>query len=114
MATKLFRYAATIIFTAREGYRYPLAMAPLNDKVITGGLSRHQRLSQLYPHVIQMQDKLDHVRGVDVLFVQRTTEAGFMVCIYLLSVNLNFITFSLIVMCSLEVCLMRQIVQENG
>lgn len=86
MAGKLFRYAATIIFAAREGYRYPLAMAPLNDKA---GLSRHQRLSQLYPHVIQMQS--DHARGVDVLFVQRTTEAGFMVCVCnLLSVDLYY------------------------
>ena len=81
MAGKLFRYAATIIFAGREGYRYPLTIAPLNNKSINGELSRHQRLSQLYPHVIQMQHRLDHVRGVDVLFVQRTTEAGFMVCL---------------------------------
>ena len=91
MAGKLFRYAATIIFAAREGHRYPLAVAPLNDMAVNGG-SQHQRLSQLYPHVIQMQkDKLDHVRGVDALFVQRTTEAGFMVCVYnLLSITLYY------------------------
>ena len=80
MAGKLFRYAATIIFANREGYRYPLTMVPLS-KSINGRLSQHQRLSQLYPHVIQMQHNLDHVRGIDVLFVQRTTEAGFMVCV---------------------------------
>jgi len=76
---KLFRYAASIIFATREGY--PVITGPFKEKLINVELSQHQRLAQLYPHVVRKQHKLDHVRGVDVLFVQRTTEAGFMVCL---------------------------------
>lgn len=75
MAGKLLRYAATIIFATREGHSYPV----ISEKLINKGLSQRQRLAQLYPHVIQTR-QLDHARGADVLFVQRTTEAGFMVC----------------------------------
>lgn len=71
---RLYRFAASIIFATREGYCYPIAKWSVNDKP---ALSQRQRLAQLYPHVIQ---KSDHVRGIDILFVQRTTEAGFMVC----------------------------------
>lgn len=81
MTSKLYRFAASIIFATREGHCYPATKWSLNEKAVTGGLSQRQRLTQLYPHVIQMQhNELDHVRGIDVLFVQRTTEAGFMVC----------------------------------
>lgn len=69
---RLYRFAASIIFATREGYCYPIAKWSVNDKP---ALSQRQRLAQLYPHVIQ---KSDHVRGIDILFVQRTTEAGFM------------------------------------
>ena len=83
MANKLYRFAASIIFAAREGYRYPVTKWSLSDhgRSINGALSQRQRLTQLCPHVIQNQHKLGHVRGSDVLFVQRTTEAGFMVCL---------------------------------
>ena len=88
MANKLYRFAASIIFAAREGHCYPVTKWSLSDHgrsiLNGGGLSQRQRLAQLYPHVIQQQKqhqyKLGHVSGSDVLFVQRTTEAGFMVC----------------------------------
>lgn len=74
---KLYRYAASIIFATREGHCYPVTRAIIDKRSINEGLSQHQRLAELYPHVIQPSG--NNVRGVDVLFVQRTTEAGFMV-----------------------------------
>ena len=79
MAGKLFRYAASIIFATREGYHYPTSGC-LNNNLISKGSSQRQKLLQLFPYVVQR--KLGHVRGIEVLLVQRTTEAGFMVRVY--------------------------------
>ena len=91
MAGKLFRYAASIIFATREGYRYPTKAECLNNNSISKGSSQRQKLLQLFPHVVQR--KLGHVRGIDVLFVQRTTEAGFMVSVYCICCIVISITF---------------------
>ena len=76
---KLFRYAASLILAAREGYGYAAVNKSITPFAILKDRSQKQRIAQLSPHVIQQ--KQSATRGIDVLFVQRTTESGFMVCI---------------------------------
>ena len=78
---KLFRYAASLIFATREGYGYAAANRTSLINLKHG--SQKQRIAQLSPHVIQQkQSGISHVKGIDVLFVQRSTESGFMVRVY--------------------------------
>ena len=77
---KLFRYAASLIFATRQGYGYTAAKDSTISLASLQHRSQQQRIAQMSPHVIQ-QLGTGHVKGVDVLFVQRATESGFMVCV---------------------------------